>query len=63
LAQQVERREWLRDSAALRMPATHPGGNYRLLVGLYDPDTLERVPLVADTSGENAVILERLTIP
>jgi hypothetical protein len=63
LEQLVEQREWLRDSAILKMPASLPDGNYRLLVGLYDPDTLERVPLEADTSGENAAILERLTVP
>jgi hypothetical protein len=55
--------EWLRDTADLTVPQELPSGTYRLLVGLYDPDTFERVPLVADQSGENAVILETVSIP
>jgi hypothetical protein len=47
----------------LSLPQELPPGTYRLLVGLYDPDTLERVPIVADHSGEDAVILETVTIP
>jgi hypothetical protein len=58
-----EQEEWLRDTADLSLPQELPPGTYRLLVGLYDPDTLERVPIVADHSGENAVILETVTIP
>jgi 4-amino-4-deoxy-L-arabinose transferase-like glycosyltransferase len=54
---------WVRDTADLTLPQTLPSGTYRLLVGLYDPDTLERVPVVADRSGENAVILETVTVP
>jgi hypothetical protein len=55
--------EWLRDTADLALPQELPLGTYRLLVGLYDPDTLERLPIVADRSGENAVILETVTVP
>jgi len=55
--------EWLRDTADLALPAELPSGTYRLLVGLYDPVTLERVPVVADQSGENAVILQTVTVP
>ncbi len=55
--------EWLRDTADLGLPQELPPGTYRLLVGLYDPDTLERVPVVADQSGENAVLLETVTVP
>jgi 4-amino-4-deoxy-L-arabinose transferase-like glycosyltransferase len=55
--------EWLRDSADLVLPGSLPSGTYRLLVGLYDPDTFERVPVVADQSGENAVLLETVSIP
>jgi hypothetical protein len=58
-----QEREWLRDTADLVLPQELPPGTYRLLVGLYDPDTLERVPIVADHSGENAVILETVTVP
>jgi len=62
LAQLKEQGEWLRDTADIHMPVGLPAGTYRLLVGLYDPDTFERVPVIADESGENAVILETVTI-
>jgi hypothetical protein len=55
--------EWLRDTADLALPENLPSGNYRLLVGLYDPNTLERVPIIPDASGENAVLLETISIP
>jgi len=58
-----EQNEWLRDTADMNLPQGLPPGTYRLLVGLYDPDTLERVPVVADQSGENAVLLETVTVP
>jgi hypothetical protein len=37
-------------------------GPYSLLVGLYDPVTLERLPVIGDVSGENAVILGEVAI-
>jgi hypothetical protein len=58
-----EQGEWLRDTAELTLPEKLPGGTYRLLVGLYDPATSERVPLVGDESGENAAILETVEVP
>jgi hypothetical protein len=50
--------EWLRDTADLRLPLPANGGPYRLFVGFYDPDTLDRVPILNDTSGENAVVID-----
>lgn len=47
---------WLRDSAELDLPAG--SGPYRLYIGFYDPATLDRVPLVNDTSGQNAAVIE-----
>ncbi|NJN93045.1 MAG: hypothetical protein HC875_02615 [Anaerolineales bacterium] len=47
----------------LSLPADLPPGSYNLYVGLYHPDTLERLPLSADISGENALILGPLVIP
>jgi hypothetical protein len=63
MGQLKEQGEWLRDTADLVLPESLPSGVYRLFVGLYDPTTLERVPLVADTSGESAVLLETISIP
>ncbi len=55
--------QWLRDTADLALPENLPSGDYRLLVGLYDPNTLERVPLIPDASGENAVLIETISVP
>jgi hypothetical protein len=55
--------EWLRDTADLALPESVAPGTYRLMVGLYDPDTFERVPVLPDRSGENAVLLETVSIP
>jgi 4-amino-4-deoxy-L-arabinose transferase-like glycosyltransferase len=63
MSQLRDQNEWLRDTADLTLPQELPSGTYRLLVGLYDPDTFERVPVVTDQSGENAVILETVSVP
>jgi hypothetical protein len=55
--------EWLRDTADLTLPQDLSPGTYRLLMGLYAPESFERVPVVDDRSGENAVILETVTVP
>jgi len=55
--------EWLRDAAHLTLPPSLAPGHYRLLVGLYDPDTFERLPLLGDQSGENAVLLRTVDVP
>ncbi len=51
--------EWLRDTADLNLPLPllADSGPYQLYVGFYDPNTLERVPIMGDTSGENAVVI------
>jgi len=46
----------------LSIPADIPPANYFVYVGLYQPDTFERLPLNNDTSGENALILGPLVI-
>lgn len=46
----------------LSLPADLPPGRYPIYVGLYYPDTLERLPLRSDTSGENALILGPLVV-
>lgn len=47
----------------LALPPDLPAGTYDIYVGLYRPDTLERLPLAGDTSGENAVILGPVRVP
>jgi hypothetical protein len=54
--------EMVVDSILVPLPAKLPAGTYRLLVGLYRWDTLERLPVMNDASGENAVELERMTL-
>lgn len=47
----------IRERSVLRLPQGLPLDAYTLWVGLYRLDTLERLPVVGDTSGENAVPL------
>jgi len=47
----------IRERSVLQLPRCTPLDNYTLWVGLYRLDTLERLPVVGDTSGENAVPL------
>jgi hypothetical protein len=49
--------EIIRDRIRLTLPDLRAGGGYSLWVGLYRLDTLERLPVVGDTSGENAAVL------
>ncbi|MBN1995512.1 MAG: hypothetical protein JW953_22685 [Anaerolineae bacterium] len=51
------------DLITLSLPPDLPAGNYTVLVGLYQLDTLERLPVANDASGENAVILGEFTLP
>jgi hypothetical protein len=46
----------------LRLPFDLPAGSYPIYVGLYRPDNLERLPLLADTSAENALLLGPLVV-
>lgn len=50
------------DSITLPLPEDLPAGNYRLVTGLYRLDTLARLPVINDTSGENAVVLGEVAI-
>jgi hypothetical protein len=63
LGQLKQQQEWLRDTADLALPENLPSGSYNLFIGLYDPATFERVPVRPDASGENAVLLETISIP
>ncbi len=51
------------DPINLALPANLPAGQYKLFAGLYQLDTLERLPVVNDSSGENAIFLGEVTLP
>lgn len=46
----------------LELPADLPPGEYPVYVGLYHPATGERLTIIGDTSGENAVMLGPLAV-
>jgi hypothetical protein len=50
------------DVVDIPIPAGMAAGEYRVLAGLYRWDTLERLPVTNDTTGENAVELERVQV-
>jgi hypothetical protein len=52
----------LQDKAEFQLPAHLPAGNYRLLMGLYNLQTLERLDVKDDKTGENAIELARFVI-
>ena len=51
------------DPVPLVLPGKLKPGQYRLAIGLYRLDTLERLPLMGDTSGENALFLDPVSLP
>jgi hypothetical protein len=53
----------IRERSVLTLPEEVPAGTYSLWVGLYRLDTLERLPIVDDHSGENAVLLGHVIVP
>jgi hypothetical protein len=55
--------ETVPDVSYLQVPADIPPGEYQLLVGMYNPDTMERLAVESDTSGENAVAVTTLRRP
>jgi 4-amino-4-deoxy-L-arabinose transferase-like glycosyltransferase len=60
-----EQGEWFRETAMLYLPLPLPAeqGPYQIYLGLYHPDTFERLPLFNDASGENAVVLPFPELP
>jgi hypothetical protein len=52
----------LKETFILNLPKTLLPGTYSLSLGLYDETTQQRLPLLNDTSGENAVQLEQIII-
>lgn len=54
--------ETIIDPITLALPEEISPGTYTLVAGLYRLDTLERLPVAGDRSGENAVILGEVTL-
>ncbi|MCB0168119.1 MAG: glycosyltransferase family 39 protein [Anaerolineae bacterium] len=54
--------EWLTDTVILTLPSDLPFGQYQLLIGWYYWETLERLPLLEDTSGQNVVIIPDIAV-
>ncbi|MCB0168121.1 MAG: hypothetical protein KDI79_28090, partial [Anaerolineae bacterium] len=52
----------VRDVVHLTLPPDLPPDDYKLAVGMYRLDTLERLPLLDDSSGENALLLGPVSI-
>jgi hypothetical protein len=50
------------ETRRLALPADLPAGTYEFRIGMYDPKSMERLPVANDTSGENAVILCSLEV-
>jgi len=53
----------IKETVWIRLPPDMPPGQYSIWVGLYRLETMERLPIQGDTSGENALQLGELTIP
>ena len=54
--------EWVTDKISLTLPPELPAGQYRLLLGMYRWDTGERLPVVGDTTGQNAIMLSPIRV-
>jgi uncharacterized membrane protein len=50
------------ETRRLTLPADLPAGTYEFRVGMYDPRSMERLPVSSDTSGENVVVLCSLRV-
>jgi hypothetical protein len=55
--------EILRTGTTLWLPASLSPGAYTLWTGMYEANTLQRLPVTHDTSGENAISLGTLMLP
>jgi len=55
--------EVIRERSVLTVPEDVPASTYDLWIGLYRLDTLDRLTVVDDNSGENAVWLGQVVVP
>ena len=44
------------------IPGDTPEGEFEIRVGIYRPDTMERLAVTEDVSGENAIILDKFAV-
>jgi hypothetical protein len=51
------------DTFQISLNPDAPPGSYRLLAGLYNPQTLERLPVVGGDEGQTLVEVTTLAIP
>ena len=54
--------EVVRERSVLHVADEVPAGSYQLWMGVYRLDTLERLPILGDTSGENAALLGTVVV-
>ena len=52
----------LKETMTFTLPAPMSPGNYTLKIGMYDETSLERLRVINDTSGENAISLGEVII-
>ncbi|MGC8878061.1 MAG: hypothetical protein ACP5R2_02430 [Anaerolineae bacterium] len=52
----------VKDTTWIEIPSNMPPGRYSIWVGLYRWETMERLPLQNDVSGENALRLGEITV-
>ncbi len=57
-----EKGEWIIDRFELHPDPNTPPGDYRLLVGIYDSQTLERLPIIGLAEGQTVVAAAPITI-
>jgi hypothetical protein len=55
--------EWIVDQFQLALKPDTPAGDYTVLVGLYDSQSLARLPVVGQDEGQTVVELTTLTVP
>jgi hypothetical protein len=55
--------EWIVDRFHLALKPNTPAGNYTLLVGVYDSQTVERLPVVGGANNQTVVELTTITVP
>jgi hypothetical protein len=54
--------DYLRLGTRLSIPLDLPSGEYTLWSGLYDETTQQRLPVINDASGENAIFLGEVVV-